>query len=184
MIYARLWLGWISDCGLSCLMNKRSKPDAEVKQQHTLVEFKAGCDSCRCDSFIRLSNLRIDGIFEIQLIFKESIPLPRGRNCTYACVGHTLACNVHSHAECLRRHARSECSASTSDRRRRPGSAPGPSATALRRVGSVPRRPAPPRSRFVRAALIHRSTVASLQVTGTRVRHNMAGGAPARSTLQ
>ena len=28
------------------------------------------------------------------------------------------------------------------------------------------------------AASIHRSTVASLRVTGTRVRHNMAGGAP------
>ncbi len=73
------------------------------------------------DPFIRLSNLRFDGIFEIQLIFKESIPLPRGRNCTYACVGHT--CNVHSHAECLRRHLISECFASIPDRRRRPGSA-------------------------------------------------------------
>jgi hypothetical protein len=32
--------------------------------------------------------------------------------------------------------------------------------------------------RVVRAAPIHRSTVASLRVTGTRVRHNMACGAP------
>ncbi len=38
--------------------------------------------------------------------------------------------------------------------------------------------------RVVRAASIHRSTVASLRVTGTQVRHNMAGGAPARSTPQ
>ncbi len=34
------------------------------------------------------------------------------------------------------------------------------------------------------AAPIHRSTVASLRVTGTRVRHDVAGGAPARSTPQ
>ncbi len=33
-------------------------------------------------------------------------------------------CNVRSHAECLRRHPISECSASIPDRRRRPGSAP------------------------------------------------------------
>jgi hypothetical protein len=38
--------------------------------------------------------------------------------------------------------------------------------------------------RVVQATSIHRSTVASLRVTGTRVRHNMAGGAPARSTAQ
>ncbi len=37
---------------------------------------------------------------------------------------------------------------------------------------------------LVRAALIHRSTVASLRVTRTRVRHDMAGGAPARITPQ
>ncbi len=38
--------------------------------------------------------------------------------------------------------------------------------------------------RVVRAAPIDRSMVASLRVTGTRVRHNMAGGAPARSNPQ
>ena len=38
--------------------------------------------------------------------------------------------------------------------------------------------------RVVRAASIHRSTVASLRVTRTRVRHDMAGGAPARGTPQ
>jgi hypothetical protein len=51
-----------------------------------------------------------------------------------------------SHAECLRRHPISECSASTPDRRRRPGSAPGPPAPARRQLGPVLRRPAPPRS--------------------------------------
>jgi hypothetical protein len=92
--------------------------------------------------FIRL-NLRFNGIFEIWLIEKESIPLPRGRKGTYACVEHT--CKVRLHSECLRRHPISECSASTSDRRhgRRPGSAPGPPAPVLRQLGPLLRRPAP-----------------------------------------
>ena len=50
-------------------------------------------------------------------------------------------CRVHMqcpHAECLRRHPISECSPSTPDRRRRPGSAPGPPAPALRRLGPGP----------------------------------------------
>ena len=58
-------------------------------------------------------------------------------------------CRVHMqcpHAECLRRHPISECSASTPDRRHRPGSAPGPPAPALSRLGPVLRRPAPPRT--------------------------------------
>jgi hypothetical protein len=47
-------------------MNKPSSPDAEVKQQHTSVEFKAGCDKTDvADPFIRFSNLRFNGIFEI-----------------------------------------------------------------------------------------------------------------------
>jgi hypothetical protein len=88
--------------------------------------------------------------------------------------------------ECLRRHPISECSASIPDRRRQPGSAPGPPAPALRRLGPGP---PPARSsagpllldlRVVRAASIHRSTVASLRVTGTRVHHNMAGAAAVR----
>ncbi len=41
-------------------------------------------------------------------------------------------------ARTLRRHPISECSASTPDRRRRPGSAPGPPAPALRRLGPGP----------------------------------------------
>jgi hypothetical protein len=48
-------------------------------------------------------------------------------------------------AECLRRHPISECSASIPLRRRRPGSAPSPPAPALRRLGLVLHRPAPPR---------------------------------------
>jgi hypothetical protein len=60
------------------------------------------------------------------------------------------------------------------DRRRRPGSAPGPPAPALRRLGPVLRRPAPPRSRVVRAAPIHRSTVTSLRVTRQAVRRRVA----------
>jgi hypothetical protein len=42
MIYARLQLGQILSYSLGCLMNKRSSLDTEVRQQHTLVEFKAG----------------------------------------------------------------------------------------------------------------------------------------------
>jgi hypothetical protein len=61
---------------------------------------------------------------------------------------------------------------------------PEPPAPVLRQLGPVLRQPAPPRSLVIRAAPIHCSTVASLRVTETRVRHNMAGGAPARSTPQ
>jgi hypothetical protein len=46
--------------------------------------------------------------------------------------------------ECLRHHPISERSASTPDRRRRPGSSPGP-AQVLQRSGPGLRRPAPPR---------------------------------------
>jgi hypothetical protein len=45
-------------------MNKRSSPDAEVKQQHTLVE-KLDATTSVADPFFRLSNLRFNGIFEI-----------------------------------------------------------------------------------------------------------------------
>ena len=70
------------------------------------------------------------------MIENESIPLWDGRNSPCAYVEYTY--NVRSHAECLRRHPISECSASTPDRRRRPGSAPGPPAPALRQFGPGP----------------------------------------------
>ena len=85
--------------------------------------------------------------------------------------------------QCLRHHPIGECSASSPDKRRRPGSAPGPPAPTLRRLGPVLcAGPLLLDLRVVQAASIHRSTVASLRVTGTRVSHNMAGVAPARST--
>jgi hypothetical protein len=59
-----------------------------------------------------------------------------GRMCMHTC-------NFRSPAECLCSHPISERSASTPDRRRRPGSAPGPPAPALRQLGPVLRRPAP-----------------------------------------
>ncbi len=90
-------------------------------------------------------------------------------------IEHT--CNVRSHAECLRRHPISECSASMPDRRRRPGSAPGPPAPALCRVGPGP---PPVRSSSISESSEQLPSIVSLRVTGTRVRHNMAGGAPAR----
>ncbi len=127
-------------------MNKRSSLDTKVKQQHTLVEFrvKAGYSNGSCCPFY--------SPFEsaIQLHLWNVIDLKRvnttlgGRNGPCAYVKHT--CNVHSHAKCLRRHPNSECSASIPDRRRRPGSAPGPPAPALHRLGLALRRPAPPRS--------------------------------------
>ncbi len=88
-------------------------------------------------------------------------------------------------AECLRRHPISECSASPPDRRRRPGSAirsscSGPPLAWARSSAG----PLLLGLRVVRAASIHRSTVVSLRVTKTRARHDMAGGAPARSTPQ
>ncbi len=43
-------------------MNKRSSLDAKVKQQYTLVEFKAGYSNGSCCPFIRLSNLGFNGI--------------------------------------------------------------------------------------------------------------------------
>jgi hypothetical protein len=46
-------------------MNKLSSPNAEVKQQHTLVELKAGCDNDVADPFISCLNLRFNGTFEI-----------------------------------------------------------------------------------------------------------------------
>jgi hypothetical protein len=51
-------------------MNKRSSPDAKVKQQHTLVEFKRLSSTLDTAMevvvpFIRLSNLRFNGIFEV-----------------------------------------------------------------------------------------------------------------------
>jgi hypothetical protein len=70
-------------------------------------------------------------------------------------------CNVRSHTKCLRRHPISECSASTPDRRRRPRSAPRsccsgpPPAWARSSAG-----PLLLELRVVRAAPIHRSTVA------------------------
>jgi hypothetical protein len=105
----------------------------------------------------------------------------RANHCSHLLAKNLSLCNVRSHAECLRRHPISECSASIPDRRRRPGSAPGPPAP----VGPGP---PPARSssilRVVQVASIPRSTVASLRVTGTRVRHDMACGVPARSTPQ
>ncbi len=73
--------------------------------------------------------------------FQPQVPKPR--RCARApprLVGHIF--NVRSHTECLRHHPISECPASIPDRRRRPGSAPGPPAPALRRFG-----PAPPPAR-------------------------------------
>jgi hypothetical protein len=46
-------------------MNKRSSPDAEVKQQHTLVSSKLDATTDVADPFIHLSNLRFNGNFEI-----------------------------------------------------------------------------------------------------------------------
>jgi hypothetical protein len=51
MIYARLRLEYISSYSLVCLMNKRSSLDTEVKQQHMLVEFKAGYSNGSCCPF-------------------------------------------------------------------------------------------------------------------------------------
>jgi hypothetical protein len=80
--------------------------------------------------------LRFNGIFE--LIDLESKPLMRGRNVPNTSVGHT--CDDRSHTECFRRHRISECecSASTLDRRRRPGSASGPPVPVLQPVGPGP----------------------------------------------
>ncbi len=100
-------------------MNKRSSQDTKVKQQHTLVEFKAGCYNWHCLSFYLLFESAIQlHNFEIQLTSKESMPFPGGRNGPCAYVDHT--CNVRLHAECLHRnrHPTSEswCSASIPDR--------------------------------------------------------------------
>jgi hypothetical protein len=47
-------------------VNQRSSLDAEVKQQHTLVEFKAWMQQRMLLTLLfRLSNLRFNGIFEI-----------------------------------------------------------------------------------------------------------------------
>jgi hypothetical protein len=49
-------------------MNKRSIPDAELKQQHILVEFNLAKLDTATDvagPFIRLSNLRFNGIFDV-----------------------------------------------------------------------------------------------------------------------
>ncbi len=130
-------------------MNKRSSPDAKVKQQQTLVEFKAGCDNWRChcstcQSFFSPFESAIQRHLWNPIDLKRVNTTSGGRNGPYAYVEHT--CNVRSHAECVRRHPISECSASIPDRRRRTGSAPGPPAQALRRLVPVLRRPAPPRS--------------------------------------
>jgi len=117
--------------------------------------------------------------------FKAWIPTTLRSSRNGPCAYVEYICHVRSYTKCLRRHPISECSASTPDRRRRPGSAPRSSCS-----GPPPawaRSSAGPLLlvlRVVRAAPIHRSTVALLRVTRTRVRHNMAGGAPARSTPQ
>ncbi len=70
----------------------------------------------------------------------------------------------------LRHHPISECSASTPDRRRRPGSTPGPPAPILRCLGPVLRQSAPPRSPSRPGRRILEPGHALLLVTGTRVR--------------
>ncbi len=59
-----------SIAGVACRADqaliKRSSPDAEVKQQDTLVEIKAWMQQRMLPIFLfRLSNLRFNGIFEI-----------------------------------------------------------------------------------------------------------------------
>ena len=164
-------------------MNKLSSPDDEVKQQHTWLSFKAWMQQRELLTLL-FRRLNLNEFFENPIDLRKS-QYHFGMVVTAHMAYVEYTCNVRSHTECLRRHPISECSASTPDRRRRPGSAPGPPA------------PGPPPAwarssagplllelRVDRAAPIHRSTVASLRVTGTRVRHNMAGGAPARSTPQ
>ncbi len=117
--------------------NMKAKPTVSTKRWRSS---KLDAATHIADPFIRCLYLRFN--VEIRLILKESIPLPSGRNGTCARVGHT--CNIRSLAESLRRHPISECSASTPDRHCWHGSAPGPSAPALHRLGPVLRRPAPP----------------------------------------
>ena len=151
-------------------MNKRSSPDAKVKQQHTLVEFKAGYSNGSCCPNT-LITFRINSIFEITT---------DGRNSPYAYV-HTMSSCTPSVSAVIRL-----VNAPPAFRIDVVGPDPPP-VLLLRPSAGWARSSAGPLLldlRVVRAASIHRSTVASLRVTGTRVRHDMAGGAPARSTPQ
>ncbi len=84
---------------------------------------------------VRTSNLAIRRHIWTDWSIKANTTLAWS-NGTYTCVGHT--CDVCLHTECLRRHPISECSASTPDIRRRPGTASGPLAPVLQPVGSGP----------------------------------------------
>jgi hypothetical protein len=74
-------------------MNKRSSPDAREKQQHTLVEFKAGCDNWRCRSFYSLfeSAIQLDN-FEID---RKGVHTTSARSSWYICM-----CRSHMQLEC------------------------------------------------------------------------------------
>ena len=124
--------------------NKLSSPDDEVKQQHTWLSFKAWMQQRELLTLL-FRRLNLNEFFENLIDLRKS-QYHFGMVVTAHMAYVEYTCNVRSHTECLRRHPISECSASTPDRRRRPGSAPGPPAPALRRLGPALRRPAPPRT--------------------------------------
>jgi hypothetical protein len=119
-------------------MNKLSSPDDEVKQQHTWLSFKAWMQQRELLTLL-FRRLNLNEFFENLIDLRKS-QYHFGMVVTAHMAYVEYTCNVRSHTECLRRHPISECSASTPDRRRRPGSAPGPPAPALRRLGPPPAR--------------------------------------------